>query len=250
MNTRKRIVIVGATSLIAEHCARLWVAASPADITLVGRDDARLAQIAADLRVRSAQSTVTTRTSGFSAASDIDATVAAVCAAGPVDIVLIAHGMLPDQAACQRDLEAVRTALEVNALSPVLFAEAFARHMMHQTAGTIALIGSVAGDRGRKSNYVYGAAKGLVERYAEGLRHRFGTGPLTIVLIKPGPTATPMTAHLQGSATGLTPVETVARDIVTGIARCTAVIYTPGKWRVIMLVIRHLPAFIFNKLDI
>ena len=130
----------------------------------------------------------------------------------------------------------------------MLFAEAFVQRMAHQAGGTVALIGSVAGDRGRKSNYVYGAAKGLVERYAQGLQHRFGAGPLTVVLVKPGPTATPMTAHLPGAK--LAPVEHVARDIVAGIARGQAVVYTPGKWRLVMLVIRHLPAFIFNKMDI
>lgn len=250
MNKNKRIVIVGATSLMAEHCARMWAAAGPADITLIGRDDARLQRIAADLRVRSAGSTIDVRVSGFSAPADIDATVAAACARGPLDIVLIAHGVLPDQAACQADLHAAQAALEINALSPVLFAEAFAQRMVQQAAGTIVLIGSVAGDRGRKSNYVYGAAKGLVDRYAQGMQHRFGAGPLKVILVKPGPTATPMTAHLAGSAGKLASVEDVARDIVAGVARGQTVIYTPGKWRLIMLVIRHLPAFVFNKMDI
>jgi short-subunit dehydrogenase len=248
MQTTKRIVIVGATSLIAEHCARIWASAQPVDLLLVGRDAARLERVAQDLRVRAAGGAVNTRTSGF--ADDIDATVAAACADGLPDIVLIAHGMLPDQAACQADLPALREALEVNAVSPVLFAEAFAQRMAQHPGGTLALIGSVAGDRGRKSNYAYGAAKGLVERYVQGLQHRFGAGPLTVVLIKPGPTATPMTAHLQDKAARLAPVEQVAQEIVAGIARGQAVIYTPKKWRLIMLVIRNLPAFVFNKMDI
>lgn len=250
MNKNKRIVIVGATSLIAEHCARMWAAAAPANITLIGRDDARLQRIAADLRVRGTNNTVDVRISGFSAPADVDATVAAVCTSGPVDIVLIAHGVLPDQAACQADLHTARSALEINGISPVLFAEAFAQRMAQQAAGTIVLIGSVAGDRGRKSNYVYGAAKGLVDRYAQGMQHRFGAGPVKVILVKPGPTATPMTAHLAGSAGKLAPVEDAARDIVAGVASGKTVIYTPGKWRLIMLVIRHLPAFIFNKMDI
>src|SRR5690606_6692309 len=92
---------------------------------------------------------------------------------GPIDLVLIAHGSLPDQIECQNNIQSCRDALEINGISPVLYAGAFAKEMEQANHGTIALIGSVAGDRGRKSNYVYGAAKGLVARYAQGLQHRF-----------------------------------------------------------------------------
>jgi short-subunit dehydrogenase len=121
--------------------------------------------------------------------------------------------------------------------------------MATQNRGTVAVIGSVAGDRGRKSNYVYGAAKGLVDRYLQGLRHRFAGSGVKIAVIKPGPTDTPMTAHLKGS-TKLASVEAVARDIVDALARGKEVVYVPGKWRVIMLIIRHLPGFVFNKMNI
>jgi len=116
--------------------------------------------------------------------------------------------------------------------------------------GTIALIGSVAGDRGRKSNYVYGAAKGLVTRYAQGLQHRFAGSGVKVVLVKPGPTDTPMTAHLKGQGAKLAPVESVAGQIVDGIAAGKAVVYAPGKWWLVMMIIRHLPAFVFNKMNI
>jgi short-subunit dehydrogenase len=157
---------------------------------------------------------------------------------------------LPQQTSCQDDLTAAREALDINGLSPVLVAEAFAQRMSRANRGTIALIGSVAGDRGRKSNYVYGAAKGLVARYAEGLQHRFAGTGVKVVLIKPGPTDTPMTAHLKAAGARLAPVDGVARDIVRGIGRGAATIYTPAIWRIIMLIIRHLPAFVFNKLNI
>jgi hypothetical protein len=114
----------------------------------------------------------------------------------------------------------------------------------------LALIGSVAGDRGRKSNYVYGAAKGMVTRYAQGLQHRFAGSAVKVVLIKPGPTDTPMTTHLKAQGAKLTPVEEVAKGIVDAINRGQAVAYVPGKWRLIMWVIRHLPGFVFNKLNI
>jgi decaprenylphospho-beta-D-erythro-pentofuranosid-2-ulose 2-reductase len=245
---QQRIVIIGATSSIAEHCARLWAARGNASLILVGRDAARMERIGADLRVRGAAG-VQVRAADLMDPRAIRALVDAIVAEGMPTQVLIAHGSLPDQARCQRDLGAAAEALQVNAMSPVLFAEAFAGHM-EAVGGTIIVIGSVAGDRGRRSNYVYGAAKGLVTRYAQGMQHRLaGSGSLLkVVLVKPGPTATPMTAHLPQR--GLAPVEDVARQIVDGAAAGKAVVYAPGKWALIMMVIRHLPAFVFNKMNI
>lgn len=245
-----KIAIVGATSAIAVHCARLWVERGAVDLTLVGRDADALARDAADLRVRSPASAVRTLVADFLDPAAIAAAVDAVVRHGPPDIVLIAHGALPDQARCQTDLAACRDALEINAISPVLYAEAFASHLAAQGRGTLALIGSVAGDRGRRSNYVYGAAKGLLERYAQGLRHRFAPTAVRVVLIKPGPTDTPMTAHLKARGLRLAPVERVARDVVDGIERGRAVVYTPGLWRPIMLVVRHLPDIVFRRLNV
>ncbi len=247
--TRKRIVIIGASSAIAEQCARLW-AAQPADFVLVGRDGTRVQRVADDLKVRSPLSAVDTIELAFDSSTAV-ATVARLAeqlAQAHIDIVLIAHGNLPDQRACQQDLHATANALMVNGMSPVLFAEAFAGQLERQGSGTIAVIGSVAGDRGRKSNYVYGAAKGMVDRYLQGLQHRFAATAVKIILIKPGPTATPMTAHLPPKQ--LAPVADVARAIVDGIAAGKPVVYAPAKWWLIMMVIRHLPRFVFNRLDI
>ncbi len=243
---RQGIVIIGATSAIAEHCARLWVQ-QPVDLVLVGREDARLQAVADDLRVRSPQSTIAVRQADFHAPSAI-AALATELAQRRIDIVLVAHGNLPEQRACEQDLDAARDALLVNGVSPVLFAEAFAAQLERQQHGTLAVIGSVAGDRGRKSNYVYGAAKGLVDRYLQGLQHRFGRSAVKVVLVKPGPTATPMTAHL--SPRGLAPVDAVAGRSVDGIAAGKPVVDAPTKWWLVMMVIRHLPRFVFNKLDI
>ena len=250
MNNKKRIVIIGATSAIAEHCARLWVQNQPVDLTLVGRDTQRIERVATDLKVRSPQSQIRVVQAEFLDPEAIDATVENIVQSGNVDIVLIAHGSLPDQADCQDDLQACREALDVNGVSPVLYAEAFAKQMAKADHGTIALIGSVAGDRGRKSNYVYGAAKGLVTRYAQGLQHRFAGSGVKVVLIKPGPTDTPMTAHLKGKGAKLAPVEGVAKQIVDAVEAGKPLVYAPGKWWLIMMVIRHLPAFVFNKMDI
>ncbi|AZP11737.1 SDR family NAD(P)-dependent oxidoreductase [Undibacterium parvum] len=250
MKYRDKIVIVGATSAIAENCARLWIQDRSVDMILVGRDATRIERVAADLKVRSPQSEIQILQAEFLDETAIQATVDGIVAQGRVDIVLIAHGSLPEQTQCQDDLQACREALEVNGLSPVLYAEAFAKHMAKADHGTIALIGSVAGDRGRKSNYVYGAAKGLVTRYAQGLQHRFASTGVKVVLIKPGPTDTPMTAHLKGQGVKLASVEDVARKIVVAIERGQSVAYVPSKWKFIMFVIAHIPSFIFNKIDI
>lgn len=247
---RKRIVIIGATSAIAGHCARQWIAAAPADLVLVSRDQTRAEQVAADLWVRSPSSHTEARSVGFDDPLAIQRLADDIAAGGVIDIVLIAHGSLPSHPACQRDLLECQDMLLINGVSPVLFAEAFAGHLERRGHGTLALIGSVAGDRGRRSNYVYGAAKGLVEHYVQGLQHRFAGSGVRAVLVKPGPTDTPMTAALRQQGARLASVEAVAERIVAGIARGRPVIYAPAQWALIMLVIRHLPRFIFNRLDI
>jgi len=245
-----RIIIIGATSAMAEHCARIWVHGRSVDMTLVGRDLDRVERVAADLRVRSPQSLIQTIQTNFVDSSEIRRTVDGIVLQGNVDIVLIAHGYLPDQSDCQDNLDACKNALEVNGVSPVLFAEAFANCMGKVNHGTLVLVGSVAGDRGRKSNYVYGAAKGMVTRYAQGLQHRFARSGVRVMLIKPGPTDTPMTAHLKEQGAKMASVSEVAQRIVKAVERGETLVYTPRKWMVIMLIIRHLPGFIFNKLNI
>lgn len=246
----KKIVIVGATSAMAEHCARLWVQKSPKDLVLAGRDQAKTERVAQDLRVRSPQSKITVQVINFLDPARIHDWVEGVAAEGVPDIVLIAHGSLPNQMACQQELGLCEEALTVNGVSPALFAEAFAGPMQRANRGTLAIIGSVAGDRGRKSNYVYGAAKGLVARYAQGLQHRLAGTNVKVVLIKPGPTETPMTERLKADGVKFADVADVAKTIVAGVARGTPLIYTPGKWILIMMIIRHLPRFVFNRMDI
>jgi decaprenylphospho-beta-D-erythro-pentofuranosid-2-ulose 2-reductase len=245
--TRRRIIIIGASSAIAEHCARLW-AQQPADFVLVGRELERIDRVAADLRIRSPQSSVASVAMDFTDITAIAALASKSASEGRIDIVLIAHGNLPTQSDCQQDLELTQQALAINGLSPVLFAEAFAAQFEKAGTGTLALIGSVAGDRGRKTNYVYGAAKGLIDRYAQGLQHRFAGSAVRIVLIKPGPTATPMTAHLP--VRGLASPQAVAHRIVAAIAAGRPVVYAPARWALIMMIIRHLPRAVFNRLNI
>jgi len=249
---QKRIVVIGATSAIAHQCSRLWAQQGPCDFLLVGRDARRAEPLAADLRARGAGVTVRTAALRFDDVDAIAALAREATAAGPIDIVLIAHGSLPDQTACQDDLHAAQEALRVNGLSPALIAEAFIGPMQRAGHGRLCIIGSVAGDRGRKSNYIYGAAKGLVDRYAQGLQHRLALAgsPVRVTLAKPGPTDTPMTAHLKQGGARLASAEAVAQGIVSAIAAGRPVVYAPAKWALIMLVIRHLPRFLFNKADI
>ena len=248
VETLKRIVIVGATSAMAEQSARLWAERGPCAFVLVGRDGTTLERIARDLRLRRPGTEAEVIAAQFVTADEVAALMARIAAIGTPDVVLIAHGSLTDQKAAQTDLQVLADTLAVNGVSACLLAEGFAGLMAPRGYGHIAVIGSVAGDRGRKTNYAYGAAKGLVERYLQGMQHRFGRTKIMVTLVKPGPTATPMTAHMDTSK--MAPVADVATAIVAGIEAGKPVVYTPGKWRIIMMVIRHMPRFIFNRLEI
>ena len=244
-----KIVVIGATSGIAEHCCRQWLAAEPAELVLVARDAAKVDKIAADLRVRNPASKVTTLQGDFLDRVFIQRVVDDAAAASPVDIALIAHGWMPDNQV-GLDLATCEQILDVNAVSPVLFAEAFAAHFVKAGRGTIAIIGSVAGDVTRKTNYLYGASKALLTRYAQGLDHRLiGTG-VKVVLIKPGPTDTAMTTHMKLAGKRLATAEEVARLTVDAIRRGRKVVYAPRIWELVMLIVRHLPRPILNRLPI
>ena len=244
----KYIVIIGATSLIAEHCARIWVQREPIHLTLVGRSPSKLNALKNDLSIRSPRSLIECEIINFLDPNAIQTLVARLCTQQPIDIVLIAQGVLPSQHECQHNLLTCHEALNINALSPVLFAEAFASSMEEKQHGQIALISSVAGDRSRRSNYTYGAAKALCTAYAEGLQHRFSGTRVAITIIKPGPTNTPMTANFTRMT--LAPVEQVSKQIVHGISKRKQIIYTPKKWAWIMRLVRRLPRFVFNQLNL
>ena len=246
----KRFIIIGATSSIAEHCARLWIAEAPINLTLVGRDASRTKSIADDLKVRSPGSAITVVSGNLVEPESIQRLVNQILKDGNADCALIAHGSLADQSACQQDLALTAEELSINGISPVLFAEAIANSMVRAGHGTLGVIGSVAGDRGRKSNYVYGAGKGMITRYVQGLQHRLAGTEVAVILIKPGPTRTPMTAHLGDSGPSLADVAKVAATIVSGMEKRRSIVYAPRRWWVIMMIIRHLPRFIFNRMDI
>ena len=245
----ERIILIGATSAIAEQCARLWVADRTLDLVLVGRNLSRLERLAADLRVRSPLSQIQVKETDFLQPAAIQALVTEL-AAQPIHKVLIAHGSFPDQQACEHDLALCQQALNINALSPVLFAEAFAAHFAITGQGTLAVIGAAAGDRGHKNNYVYGAAKSLLNHYMQGLQHRFAGTAVRILLIKPGPTDTPMSSPLKIQGVSLASVDQVARQIVRAIDKGKrGVLYTPAEGWLKMRIRQHLPTFLFHRLN-
>lgn len=250
MQKNKRIVIVGATSAIAERCARVWAKDSHQEIILIGRNQEKIERVSLDLKARAPNVKITRIIADFSNPAEIQKEVDNLFNSGGVDVALIAHGFLPNQRNCEQNLNWCKEALEINAISPVLFAEAFAMRMEKYNRGTIAVIGSVAGDRGRKLNYIYGASKGLIARYLQGLQHRFADTKVKVVLIKPGPTNTPMTAHLKHSGAKLAEADYSAREIVKAIEKGRRVVYVPKIWSGIMLVIRHLPYFVFKRMSL
>ncbi len=241
-----RVLIVGATSAIATETARVY-AAYGARLFLTGRHAERLDAVAADLRVRGAAAVET---------AVLDVTDRGRCAAvaeqawqafGGLDVALIAHGVLPDQASAQASADDALAAMEVNLLSAVALLTPLANRFEASGRGCIAVIGSVAGDRGRQSNYVYGAAKGGLDRFLQGLRNRLYHVGVAVVTLKPGFVDTPMTAGMpQGPL--FASARRAGRAVHRAIERRRDVAYIPWFWRPIMAIVRAIPEPIFKRL--
>lgn len=244
----QHIVIIGATSGIAEACARRWCG-RPAHFFLVARNAARLQNSKDDLLARGAQ--VDTYVLD---ANDLMAFPAMVDAAqqtlGRIDLVLIAHGALSDQKACERSAEIAVADVLTNGTSVIALLTHFANVLELQRSGTLAVISSVAGERGRPSNYVYGAAKAMVTAFCEGLRARMFKAGVHVLVIKPGFVATPMTAHLQLPALLTASPDAAAADIDAAVRHRRDVVFTRWFWRWIMLVIRSIPTAVFKRLSL
>ncbi len=245
------IVILGATSAIAEAYARLLVQESRTgpSFFLVGRDETALRDIAADLEARGAES-ATIRVMDLSETQDPGELVeAARESLERIDEVLVAYGFLPDQETTQSDRKALELALNVNFTSVAVWVQAFANVLKEQKRGSMAVIGSVAGDRGRMSNYAYGAAKGGLERFVQGLQHALASYPnISVTLVKPGFVKTPMTAHIEGRGGPLwAKPDRIAVDIYKAVRRERARIYTPWFWWGIMTIICAVPSRILHK---
>lgn len=244
----QRILIIGATSAIAEAAARLWAAGGNA-LFLVGRRTERLEAIAADLRVRGASLVGVYALDANDIAVHAGMLDAAEGLLGGLDIALIAHGTLPDQKACERSVGLTLKEISTNGLSVVALATLLGERFEQRGSGTLAVIGSVAGDRGRQSNYVYGAAKGMVGLFLQGLRNRLSKKGVQVLTIKPGFVDTPMTAAFKKSVLWAQP-DDIAAGILKAIEKKSDVAYLPGFWWAIMAIIRHIPESIFKKLSL
>jgi short-subunit dehydrogenase len=241
------VAIFGATSDIAFAVAR-QLAAARSGLVLVGRNKEALEAAATDLRIRGALDAQVVE-ADLSRTDCLTGVVESAWAAlGGLDVALIAYGTLPNQAAAESDTKEAEQALLVNFVSPALLCNALANKFEAHGSGTIAVITSVAGDRGRKSNLIYGAAKGGLQRFLEGLRHRLYAGNVTVLDIRPGFVATKMTAALVARAPSLfASPEQVAKDIVKALRTRQTVLYTPWFWRYIMFGIRNVPAPLFHR---
>lgn len=240
-----KILVVGATSAIAHETARLF-AADRAELFLVGRNAEKLDAVKDDLAVRGA-ARVETYTLDLSHLDQHQAMLdVAMDTLGGLDAVLIAHGTLTDQELAQQSIEETLQELNINFLSVVSLLTPIANHFEEQKRGNIAVISSVAGDRGRMSNYVYGTAKAGVSTFLQGLRARMQKSGVSVLTIKPGFVDTPMTAHLKKNPLYASPAK-VGEAIYEAMKAERDVLYTPWFWRYIMLIIMNVPEFIFKR---
>jgi len=251
MNAINRVIIFGATSAIAEQAARQLVQQG-ASVYCIGRNPDKLSTVINDLKARASQAQVIDGVSADLTDQQTHTALIndAINTLGGLDAVLIAHGSLPDQKACESDVSKAMQELNINALSVISLMTILANHLEAQRSGVIAVISSVAGDRGRQSNYIYGAAKGMVSLFAEGLRNRLASSGVDVVTIKPGFVDTPMTAEFDRSGPLWAQPETVARGIIHAMTRGKNNVYLPGFWSLIMFIIKHIPETVFKRLSL
>jgi len=244
----KRILVLGATSGIAEACIRIW-AERGENLYLVARNADKLAAVAADARTRGANYV------DF-AVADLDNTTShpellahAINSLAGLDIAYFALGVLGEQPRAERGFDEAAKILHTNFVAPVSLLTWLANYCAQRHSGTLAVLSSVAGDRGRKSNYVYGSSKAGLSAFLAGLRNRVDREGVTVITIKPGPVKTAMTQSMKGSEK-FADVEKVAATIVKAIDKKQDVVYVPGIWRIIMGVIKVIPERTFKKLNL
>ncbi|NQX89549.1 MAG: SDR family NAD(P)-dependent oxidoreductase [Halioglobus sp.] len=243
-----RVLVYGATSGICHEVLKRY-ATEGAGFFLVGRNAQKLAAVADDLVARGGE-VLGSSSYDFKDWGQHEPVIAqAVERLGAIDVALVAHGTLPEQLETEVSTAATQACMDDNFTSVTVVTQALAQQLALQGQGKLAVISSVAGDRGRKSNYTYGATKAGIDAFLAGLQGRFSGTDIRVVNIKPGMTVSPMTAHM---AHGL--LWSTAQDIAPGIHnainRGTPVHYAPGYWRLIMLIIRLLPTAVVAKLPI
>jgi len=240
----EHVIVVGATSAVAQAFIRIE-AARGHRLTLIGRDAGRLAPIAADARIRGAAH-VSAHALALASPHAI-ATLLAELPAPPTR-ALVAHGSLTDSARAERDLAHLAEELTVNMTSACLWAQGLAGAMAQAGGGVLAVISSVAGDRGRYSNHAYGAAKAGLSQFCSGLRARMRDRGVHVLTVKPGFIDTPMTAHVKRKGPLWASAERIAGGIDQAMTRRRNVAYLPAFWWPIMIAIRLLPEPLFKRL--
>jgi decaprenylphospho-beta-D-erythro-pentofuranosid-2-ulose 2-reductase len=244
----KKILVLGATSGIAEATCRIW-AAQGARLFLVARNEEKLAAVAADLTTRGA-SYVDTAVADLDDTAQHPALLAhAINSLTGMDIAYLTHGILGEQPQAEQDFAHAEQILHTNFIAPVSMLTWLANYCVQRHAGVLAVISSVAGDRGRKSNYLYGSSKAGLSAFLGGLRNRIDREGVTVLTIKPGPTKTAMTSGMKGSEK-FAEVSAVAKSIAAAIDKRSDALYVPFKWQPIMFVIRNIPESIFKKLNL
>ncbi len=244
----RRILVLGATSGIAEACIRRWAERGD-HLFLIGRNADRLAAVAADANVRGAASVQTAVADLDDTARHADVLTQAVQGLAGMDVALLALGVLGDQTEAEQDFAAAQRIVQTNFVSAMGLLTWLGNYCAQQHSGTLAVLSSVAGERGRKSNYVYGAAKAGLTAFTDGLRNRLDRQGVRVMTIKPGPVKTAMTDGMKGSAK-FADVDAVAATLVKAIDRGDDIVYVPGIWRVIMAVVRAIPERVFKGLDL
>lgn len=244
----KKILIIGATSAIAQAIAAR-LAQQGAQLFLLGRSQSKLNLVAADLKTRHGVTAAT----GAIVFDDFTTHAAAIAQAaktlGGLDAAFLCHGSLGDQKACEKDFALTEAEFRTNLLGAISFLTHLANFFEAQKSGCIVAISSVAGDRGRQSNYIYGSTKAGLTAFLQGLRNRLHPHGVNVLTVKPGFVDTPMTAHLKKGLLMATP-EKVAGDIVRAAEKGRCVLYTPWFWRWIMLIIKSIPETIFRRLKL
>lgn len=251
MNPTNNVLIIGATSAIAESCCRQLIGEG-ASLVCIGRDENKLASLKQDLSVRAANEQqvhciVADLTDTQNHRTLLDEAYSLL---PNIDSVLIAHGSLPDQKRCEASFKETVNQLNINALSVISLLTELGNDFEARKQGVIAVITSVAGDRGRQSNYVYGAAKGMVSTFLQGLRNRLSKSHVSVVDIKPGFVDTPMTAAFDKSGPLWAQPEQVAEGIIHAMKKGKDDVYLLWFWRWIMLIIKMIPERIFKKLSL
>lgn len=244
----KRILVLGATSGIAEACCRLWAERGDS-LFLVARNPEKLSAVAADMHTRGASYVGTAVANLDDTAMHPELLARAINSLAGLDVAFLALGVLGDQAHAERNFADASRILHTNFAAPVSLLTWLGNYCAQRHSGTLAVLSSVAGDRGRKSNYVYGSSKAGLTAFLGGLRNRIDREGVRVMTIKPGPVKTAMTEGMEKHAT-FADVEKVAASIVKAIDVGHDVLYVPGIWQVIMAVIRAVPERIFKKLNL